>query len=198
MGNLRNKAWGVGLSRTGTSTLCAAFRILGYTRVAHNPAFEQLACLDAATDHSCALYYKYLDYKFPDSKFVLTTRDLDSWLESMRFIFERFPVTRDMDVAIKRRMLIYESVTFNREAFVVAYHRHHSEVRRYFEKRPQDLLEMSITDGAGWGVLCDFLEVPVPDLPFPYRNSRTELIETESSRGSCGPWKRLGSYFTRS
>lgn len=194
MSGILHKAWGIGLGRTGTSTLCTAFRILGYKRVEHNPTFEQLADLDAAADNECVLYYKYLDYKFPGSKFVLTTRELEPWLESMKFIHERYPATRDMDIAIKRRMLIYESVTFDREKFVRAYHRHHAEVRSYFEDRPQDLLEMNITEGAGWDALCEFLGLPVPGEPFPCQNSRTELSARKLRNRSPGPWKRIRTW----
>lgn len=35
------------------------------------------------------------------------------------------------------------------------------------------LLEFSVEDG--WGPLCNFLEMPVPDVPFPRINSREEV-----------------------
>ena len=61
------------------------------------------------------IFYKYIDYKFPGSKFVLTLRDLDSWLDSMAYAAEIFPVvSRDEDIKIMRRMTIYEAVGFDR------------------------------------------------------------------------------------
>ena len=196
------KAWGIGLGRTGTTTLCAAFELLGYERVEHNPTFEQLADLEAAADNECGIYYRYLDYKFPGSKFVLTTRELEPWLESMQFIMERHPVIRSgprprgavppekLDISIKRRMLIYESVSFDREKFVAAYHRHHASVRAYFEDRPGDLLEMDITQNDGWDALCGFLGLPVPDAAFPHKNSLNELTRNPRPK-TRGSWKRL-------
>ena len=204
MARIAHKTWGIGLSRTGTTTLCAALRLLGYARVAHNPTFEELADLDGAADHECVIYYKYLDCKFPGSKFVLTIRELEPWLESMQFIMERHPITREvprprgavppekMDIAMKRRMLIYESVSFDRDKFVSAYHRHHADVRRYFKDRPGDLLEMNISEGAGWDALCEHLGLPVPGVPFPHQNRRAEIRERPVR--SRRPGKRLKSW----
>jgi hypothetical protein len=168
-----SRCWGVGLSRTGTTSLCEAFRILGYRNVIHNPRFEALATLDAGADLGVLIYYKYLDYKFPGSKFVLTVRDLDSWLSSTESAVRKYPVkSRDDDIAIMRRMTIYETVEFDRDKFMATYARHHTDVRQYFSKRPADLLEMDIIGGEGWAKLCPFLEVPDPPVPFPHLHRR--------------------------
>ena len=107
------------------------------------------------------------------SAMTLALRDLDSWLASAEFIYTKYPAT-DKDIAIVRRMHIYESVTFDRAKFIDAYHRYHADVRRYFKDRPNDLLEMSIVDGDGWEKLCPFLKLPVPAEPFPHNNKRTD------------------------
>lgn len=167
------KVWDIGLPRTGTSTFCQAVKILGYEKVKHNPRLEHLPYLDAAADAGCVVYYKYLDYKHPNSKFVLCTRDLSDWLNSAEFIYTKYPAT-DKDVAIVRRMLLYETVTFDRTKFIEAYHRHHEDVRRYFKHRPHDLLEIDITQGDGWEKLCPFLGLPIPNISFPHKNSRQD------------------------
>jgi hypothetical protein len=172
---IKYRVWNVGLPRTGTTTFCEALKILGYTNIKHNPRFEHLQDLQAASDAGCVLYYKYLDYKYPGSKFVLALRDLSSWLESAEFIYTKYPAT-DKDIAILRRMHIYESVTFDRQKFIDAYYRHHADVRRYFQNRPQDLLEINFTTGEGWEKLCPFLELPIPDTPFPHKNKRDAVV----------------------
>ncbi|MEM6598284.1 MAG: sulfotransferase, partial [Cyanobacteria bacterium P01_C01_bin.69] len=93
------------------------------------------------------------------------------------FIYTKYPAT-DKDIAILRRMHIYESVTFDRGKFIDAYHRYHADVRRYFKDRPNDLLEMNIVEGEGWEKLCPFLEMPVPEAAFPHRNKRTDHYPT--------------------
>lgn len=174
------KAWGIGLGRTGTTSFCEALKALGYENVVHNPTFEQLKDLDGAADNGCTIFYKYLDYKFPHSKFVLLTRDLKSWLDSAEYMHGYEPIDRSKDLMIMRRMLLYETIVFDRKKFTEAYHRHHSEVRRYFKNRPGDLLEMDITAGDGWEKLCPFLDLPVPDVPFVHRNRRADGIVSGS------------------
>ncbi|WP_395646272.1 sulfotransferase family protein [Terricaulis sp.] len=170
---MRPHCWGIGLGRTGTTSFCEALKILGYEQVAHNPRFERLRDLQGGADNGVTIFYKYLDYKFPGSRFVLTLRPLEPWLKSMEYIAEREPVlSRDEDIKIQRRMALYETVSFDRGKFIAAYERHHADVRRYFADRPQDLLEMNLVDGDGWEVLCPFLNLPTPEAPFPHLHAR--------------------------
>ena len=165
----RPRCWGIGLGRTGTNSFCSALQLLGYERVQHNPPFETLRFLEGGADNGVLLFYKYLDFKFPKSKFVLMLRPLESWLESMEHAANLFPVkSNEDDIAIMRRMTLYESVTFDRTRFAAAYYRHHADVRRYFEGRADDLIDMYLTDGDGWEILCPFLGLPIPPHPFPH------------------------------
>jgi Sulfotransferase domain len=149
--NTRPPCWGIGLGRTGTSSFCEALRILGYRAVGHNPRLEELPSLEGGADNGVTLHYKYLDYKFPNSKFVLTLRKLADWLPSMEHVAVANPVnSRDDDLMIYRRMTLYESVVFDVKRYVAAYHRHHADVRRYFAGRPHSLLEMNLVEGDGW------------------------------------------------
>ncbi len=173
---MNHRAWGIGLGRTGTTSFCDSLRVLGYQNVVHNPTFEELPYLDGAADNGCTIFYKYLDYKFPGSKFVLLTRDLKPWLDSAEYIHDHGPVDRSKDLVIMRRMLLYGTVVFDREKFIETYHRHHEDVRRYFHNRPDDLLEMDITIGDGWEKLCPFLGLPVPNHPFRDTNKRKDGI----------------------
>ena len=46
----------------------------------------------------------------------------------------------------------------------------------FIQKAPKDkLLVMDIKQG--WGPLCDFLGVPVPDKPWPHKNKNATLIK---------------------
>lgn len=183
----RPHCWGIGLGRTGTNSFCRALAILGYERVQHNPAFEALRSLDGGADNGVALFYKYLDYKFPGSKFVLLLRSLDSWLPSAAHASAIFPLqSHDDDIPIMRRMLIYETVNFDHDKYVAAYHRHHADVRRYFKDRPNDLLEMNIVEhGDGWEKLCPFLGQEIPTQAFPRLHAR-EGDEAERARFVSG------------
>ncbi len=151
-----------------------ALQILGYRKVKHNPRFRELRHIEAGVDNGVTVFYKYLDHRFPGSKFVLTMRDLDDWLPSLAWENDRRPVSssRSEEETIMRRMLLYETVDFDRKKAIAAYERHHADVRRYFADRPDDMLEMRIMEGEGWETLCPFLGVPIPNVDFPHLNQR--------------------------
>lgn len=65
------------------------------------------------------------------------------------------------------------SAPLNREGCIQSYLSYVKEVE---ETVPSDrLLMMHVSEG--WQPLCEFLQVEVPDLPFPNINSRNELQE---------------------
>lgn len=172
-----NKVFGIGLSKTGTTTLDGAFTLLGLRSV-HYPFPERMVAgdlafldnLDAATDISITAYYRELDRRFPGSRFVMTTRPLEPWLASVeRHFAARDPkkYLGDSPAGIIRERC-YGRRQFDRAAFIDAFHRHHAQVRDYFRPRPGDLLEMSICNGEGWSVLCPFLGLPTPHVDFPH------------------------------
>ena len=158
-----HKAWGIGLGRTGTSTLCTAFQILGYKRVEHNPTFEQLADLDAAADNECVLYYKYLDYKFPGSKFVLTTRELE-------------PSAREKLASAPARAAttIAETGPLARVAAVVRCHHEHWDGTGY----PDGLGGESIPIGARIVAIANAFDAMLHERPYRAAMGPSDAIET--------------------
>ena len=166
---MKYKCWGIGLPRTGTTTFCSALSILGYTNILHDPGFHQLKNLDAASDSCVAINYKYLDYVFPKSKFVLTIRHPNDWLSSIEYIINKVNPSHER---IRRRLTLYDTVDFDEEKFLNAYHRHHLEVRKYFEDKPNKLLEIDFSEGNCWNKICSFLELPIPNCNFPHDNKR--------------------------
>lgn len=168
---LMPNCWGLSLARTGTTSLCAALKILGYESVEQDPPFDRLRDLRAAAGGTVMLSFKYLDFVFPGSKFILTTRAIEGWLQSMERSHLRNPRPIDgQHDRIHRRMSLYETVGFDAVILRSAFERHHADVRRYFAGRPDDLLEMDISAGDGWDRLCPFLGVERPSIPFPALN----------------------------
>jgi hypothetical protein len=183
------KIFGIGLSRTGTSSLAKALKVLGI-RTKHYPAdnttFAELRGGDfrlsilerrqALVDISIAPYYAQLDELYPGSKFILTVRDIDAWLRSVRTLFE---VWRDSDPHREFTdfiwAVVYGTHTFNEGRFRYVYETHVRNVQEFFSARPGDLLIMDIAAGDGWGALCRFLGRSVPTAPFPHRNSEKDM-----------------------
>lgn len=173
------KVFGIGLSRTGTTSLSAALEMLGY-RTVHYPIHrEQIERADAATDASVAYQFEELDRNYPGSKFILTLREEESWLDSCdRFFRQSLSLKLQLPeyraVVEKSRVAIYGTMTFDREVFRAAYRNHNLNVRSYFRHRPNDLLEFQLGDG--WPRLCTFLNREIPKAPYPHENRMNWLL----------------------
>lgn len=162
-----NKIFGVGLSRTGTTSLSWALLRLGL-KVVHFPEkIDDVFSHHAATDTRIAAQFDVLDKGFPDSLFILTVRNLDDWLHSMeRFwaAYDQFngsPGMRDFHAQL------YGAADFDRDTYADAFVRHVNRVKAHFAARPEVFLQMDICAGDGWAKLSPFLEVPMPSIPFP-------------------------------
>lgn len=172
------KIFGIGLSRTGTSSLTRALRLLGYSAVHFPRNRQQIDRHDAATDTPVAAEFEWLDAHYPGSKFIYTVRDLDTWLDSCRRLWRKWKTTRfDPSTFITRlHIQLYGSVDFSRDGFADAYRRHDSRVRRYFAGQSDRLLVLDICSGeSGWETLCPFLDRPAPAVPFPRINAASDV-----------------------
>lgn len=180
------KIFGIGLNRTGTKSLTLALHRLGF-KVAHYPDdevtlkelmtgkydFSILNDFDGITDIIVAPFYAQLDKLFPDSKFILTIRDKQSWLRSLEAHFSK-PVVEGVasneNTMLLRRLLrvaVYGTYIFNEERFSYVYDLHYKNVVDYFKYRHESLLILNISKGEGWEKLCPFLSLPVSEQPFP-------------------------------
>lgn len=170
----RAKTFGIGLSRTGTTSLTLALEALGLSAVHFPTTMKQIEEHDAATDTPVAASFQFLDSRFPGSKFIYTVRDLPEWLESCRrFLGKRQKnhFTANTFVANLQRHL-YGGIDFDPERFRHAYARHDAQVCGHFAERPGDLLVIDICGGdTRWEPLCEFLGADVPDIPFPSTNA---------------------------
>lgn len=176
------KIFGIGLSKTGTSSLATALQILGY-RVKDYPGIEvyrpgDLSCIgrslletyDALTDTPIPSFYRELDRAFPGSKFILTIRERDGWLKSCQKQFTEKLAAKQNEAHNRLFMDLYGTTVFDAAKFSAGYDRFVADVMDYFRARPKDLLVMDITAGEGWEKLCPFLGRDIPDAPFPKAN----------------------------
>ena len=181
---VREKVFGIGLSRTGTTSLTEALRVLGY-RAVHCPlsivAFngnglklstDIVKQFDAFTDSPVARVYRELDQAFPGSKFVLTTRPLDKWMSSMRRMRPSFIL---LTLLPKVRQLARDlggTASFADErALANGFLNHTRNVREYFGDRVgKDLLVLDVGEADAWERLCSFLGHKMPSRPFPHYN----------------------------
>ena len=173
------KVFGIGLSRTGTTSLTHALVMAGY-RSRHYPNPVPLLAgdfsvgdrFDALTDAPVAVFFREFDQRYPGSRFILTVREAESWARSVRDHFAAAGPALEGGPQGEIRRRAYGRSTFDLETFLLAREAHHRAVRAHFADRPGDLLEMDITAGQGWEALCWFLGVPAPAEPFPALNAK--------------------------
>jgi hypothetical protein len=136
---------------------------------------------------SCS-YWEELYERYPNSKVILTVRDEDRWYQSVKETI--YPISTGIPWWIRalssRARMATEMVlaviwqgTFkgnfeNKEEAIRIFRENSEYVRR--TAAPDRLLVFEAKDG--WAPLCKFLEVPIPDEPYPHLNE-------------AGPMKRI-------
>ncbi len=179
---MASKIFGIGLSKTGTTSLANALQVLGY-KTKDNMGVVKYATgdlssvdlrvvdvNDALTDTPIPSFYRELDARYPGSKFILTVRDAEGWLKSCKKQFtQRFA---EVQTDAHKRLFIdlYGTDVFDDRRFASGYEMFVDGVREHFKDRPRDLLIMNIVADEGWEKLCPFLRRPMPDIPFPKAN----------------------------
>jgi hypothetical protein len=176
------KIFGLGLSKTGTSSLARALTELGYNTV-HNPTDDEttLALLsgdlhcaairrhDAICDIMFCRHFRELDRLYPGSIFILTERDGEGWHESCarHWASRRIVSTRLWNEELID-FQVYGTALYRPALFQDAYKAHCQAVVEYFLDRPSQLLRMNICAGDEWDPLCAHLGLKVPQIPFPH------------------------------
>lgn len=183
------KVFGIGMPRTGTTSLNAALEVLGFSSLhfAHdettirelrdgNYRLSVLDRYDALTNLPACSVYPQLDTAFPGSKFILTVRGIDDWLASCESSWFNKPDSVPEPGSMREfyRTLLYGCNRYHRERFRWVAESHINLVHTYFSgQKAHQLLTIDLTAGEGWEALCAFLGVEVPSSPFPHANRRT-------------------------
>jgi len=187
LGKVPTRIFGIGMHRTATTSLHFALKILGY-RSAHWPSAHWAKAIwremnqtgksltleraYALSDLPLPLLFRRLDTAYRGSKFILTLRDENRWLESVRKHWSpehnKFRAAWDTDPFSHRvHQLLYGRTDFEPTVFLAKYRKHNAQVLEYFKDRPDDLLVMDMDKGCGWQELCAFFGKPVPNQPYP-------------------------------
>lgn len=193
---------GTGVGRTGTYSLRLAINRLGLGPCHHmevvlqdmpaqvpgwcaavngRPDWQALyGTFQSAVDWPTACFFHDLKDAYPSAKFVLTHRSPASWADSFSATIQKFvaerneapPEVRDwlemVDAVITRTGF---PPGLDRDGLMAAFVAHCEAVKKAIPA--ERLLVYEVREG--WGPLCDFLQVPVPDEPFPRTNSRDEF-----------------------
>ena len=202
----------VGLGRTGSTSMSAALRRLGYMPIHDDQVTEVSDILDGMMndltmdevnqqfgdrgfDAPMISSYEYVAWAAtqPDVKVILTVRDPKKWAQSwlkitpVAYIPTRPPfswIKTMQEVQAYNSAYFYDLVTQGHpELFEdVPTLEKGFEAYNEFVKAtvpPERLLVFSVKEG--WEPLCNFLDQPVPDEPFPHINDKvviTVIIRT--------------------
>jgi Sulfotransferase domain len=153
----------------------------------------------AAVDNPACCVWRELLSTYPDAKVVLTLhpKGAEAWYDSTldtiyftekmwQFKVLQFATPFGRKFGDMCRKLIWQRShkgTMNdRDKAIAHYNRHVEDVKASVP--PAQLLVFSADQG--WGPLCDFLGVPVPESEFPNVNDRAEIKKTvhEITRGA--------------
>jgi type II secretion system protein G len=188
----RLKVFGLGLNKTGTTTLGKCLRHFGYRHVSCRrdllerlraadlePIFKVIDEYDSFEDWPFPLMYRELFSRYGDrARYILTTRSSPQrWLESLKSHALRTPTDQQC------RTLVYgfDYPHGHESDHLAFYDRHNANVRAFF--RDQDaqhlFLDLCWERGDGWQQLCPFLSLPIPAIPFPHSNRGADL-ETDA------------------
>ncbi len=184
---------GVGLNKTGTTTLAECLRILGYKKHVSvrrdllaeyrrgqlDNVFKVIEENESFTDWPFPLMYREIFFRFGDrARYILTKRvSALKWLESLKkHSLRTLPDQHS-------RLLAYG---YNYPHGVEEYHldfyeRHRYEVVNFFGRHNSEhlLLEVSWDAGDEWARLCEFLDKPIPEEPFPHANKNSAPIPSD-------------------
>lgn len=181
---------GAGFGRTGTESMKRALEMLGYGPCYHMhevlshkdryAIWMSLCSTDAVpnwddtfngyratVDWPGAHFWRELADHYPEAKIILTVRSSASWYASMDKTI--LPIMRGSDetkLAKAIGLSLFGNRIHDQDAIIDVYEQHIAEVQSSFG--PDRLLTYEL--GSGWEPLCRFLNVSVPDTPFPRGN----------------------------
>ena len=196
---------GLGLGRTGTFSMKFALEHLGFGPCHHMEEVDATdpdvlarwiglaagtgdirtayAGFGSAVDWPTAAFGPELFAACPDAKFLLTERDPEAWYDSFSqtiypLIVPGADVPDEMQPFLEQCRAVVRKTGFvlpsGRDEIIAACKRHGEAVRALI---PADQL-LVYQAGQGWGPLCRFLGVPVPDRPYPRSNSQKDFWDS--------------------
>ncbi len=158
------------------------------------PWAELFDGFDSTVDWPGGYFYRELMDFYPEAKVLLSVRDAQAWERSMRqtvwAVRHGESLVRLLSSAQAHvnprwraflkmidRLVWEEAGTFasghsEPDQLIDTMHRHNEEVQRNVPR--ERMLVWSVEEG--WEPLCEFLELPVPQAPFPHVNDRTEFL----------------------
>ncbi len=198
------KVIGAGFGRNGTLSLKLALEQLGFDKCYHMMVLDQekeedlrwlslargesvdfdslFAGYQASVDWPSCNFWREQMAWYPEAKVILSERDPERWYQSiMNTIYPGSLAMRESaDPLMQRRSkMVFELIwdglfdgrMDDRDHVIDVYLKHNQQVKDEVPGEKLLVFESSL----GWEPLCEFLEVPVPDGPYPKTNSTEDF-----------------------
>jgi hypothetical protein len=179
-----NKVFCIGFHKTGTKSIGSALSTLGYRvcgptgvrdpDIAKNIGThieKALDQFDAFQDNPWPIVFDSLDTMVPGSKFILTLRPEEQWISSIVSHFG------NLDTAMREWIYSVGHPQGHEKLYLQRYRDHNRDVIDYFKERESDLLVLNLAQDFTWQKLCEFLDKPLPHLPFPFINHKNDRMD---------------------
>jgi hypothetical protein len=196
----------IGLSRTGTSSLHHIFSELGLKSahfcdflLSEPPQYQKCDRYDCLIDSPIPLFYKELDKLFDDSKFILTMREKEEWLQSMKWMFSHGKVIWNWSENIHAyHEQFYGCRSYNKSLLSMHWDNYHHDVFDYFSDRPNDLMTIKLEEGFNIASICDYVSLPYRDIPDTKKNSRQRAqLYKRAAYNTKDAVRRLHKFLTK-
>ena len=198
---------GAGLGRTATFSMKFALEHLGFGPCyhmvevlararTHIPLWQDVGDgkpdwdtifdgFKSVTDNPACNYWRELAEYYPEAKVVLTSRDADSWFDSVSETIYSQRMLASLAGSPFEKM--YKATCVDAFGDRIG---DRAFMTDWYNKRNQEIIDTIAPERLlvfhpkqGWGPLCEFLGVPVPPEPFPRVNSRDELGGASDEHG---------------
>lgn len=189
--NHMGKIFCIGSNKTGTSSLGEALAVLGLSVCPWSIMFsddskyfsEQLqgkfeSLFQLIPKYDCfrdrpwnhGNFYQILNDKFPDSKFILTIRCENNWIESNRRFSKKIKLKEQWFYRLISQLTYgIDDFLSDENLMKKKYNERNQEIIKCFENTNK-LLVIDFEKDQGWNDLCTFLDREKPRIPFPHIN----------------------------
>lgn len=187
-----HKVFIIGMNKTGTSSVFVALKTLGFNMCPEQnlqsiDLFNQINGGDFTNLEKFLIkyngfkdrpwnhpkVYEYIDKNYENSKFILTIRDEDEWVDSY-IRWDKKVKLRKQSYYQTASKICYGVDDFlsDNELMIKTYRSWNESVINYFKEK-NNILILNVKNQNNWDLICEFLNKTKPNLKFPHANKNS-------------------------
>lgn len=173
------KIFGIGLPKTGTWSLCLSMNFLGFDSLHYIEPntlefyIKTIENKDFVNDCPINYIFELLPIKFPNSKYICTTRNFDSWINSSKNFFKKEKIKEFQKDHLKK---MFNTTYFDKVNFTRAYNSHSEKVAEFSKNNQVLILPLEKNSDEKWDLICGFLNFKKPNKQYPWINKRKTYL----------------------